>query len=368
MALQLRRGSSGTRTTITPAVGELIYTTDTKLVYVGDGTTAGGTLVSSGGGGGGGINNVVEDTSPQLGGNLDVNGRSIVSASNGDINITANGTGDINLNSTVNLTKIVNTGPVTIAPTGQVVIGSSVDGRNGNLWITRNNYSPNLIEGVVFAQHHESPFATDVTLYKTRGTGIAPTSVQTGDILGVLSFSGYDGSNPWPSAGIFGIVEGAITAGHIPTKISFGTENGTNQTIRAELSSTGVWKVNSIQNLSGGTLTITALTSKFVGDVQINAQGNLQFADSDSSNYVGFQAPTSITSNVLWTLPNTDGTVGQVLKTDGAGTLSWTYPFDSSAPGSASATGTQGQIAYDSNYVYVCIATNTWKRAALATW
>ena len=38
---------------------------------------------------------VVDDTSPQLGGNLDVNGNSIVSASNGDIAITPNGTGSV---------------------------------------------------------------------------------------------------------------------------------------------------------------------------------------------------------------------------------------------------------------------------------
>jgi hypothetical protein len=43
----------------------------------------------------GGLSNVVEDTTPQLGGNLDVNGQSIVSASNGDIAITPNGTGSI---------------------------------------------------------------------------------------------------------------------------------------------------------------------------------------------------------------------------------------------------------------------------------
>lgn len=41
------------------------------------------------------LENVVEDTTPQLGGNLDVNGNSIVSASNGDISITPNGTGNI---------------------------------------------------------------------------------------------------------------------------------------------------------------------------------------------------------------------------------------------------------------------------------
>jgi hypothetical protein len=37
-------------------------------------------------------------------------------------------------------------------------------------------------------------------------------------------------------------------------------------------------------------------------------------------------------------------------------------------PASASATGTQGQIAWDASYLYVCTATNTWKRSAITTW
>jgi len=37
-------------------------------------------------------------------------------------------------------------------------------------------------------------------------------------------------------------------------------------------------------------------------------------------------------------------------------------------PASATATGTAGEIAWDANYVYVCTATNTWKRVAIATW
>lgn len=36
-------------------------------------------------------------------------------------------------------------------------------------------------------------------------------------------------------------------------------------------------------------------------------------------------------------------------------------------PSSSSDTGTPGQIAWDSNYIYVCIATNTWKRSDLNT-
>lgn len=38
------------------------------------------------------------------------------------------------------------------------------------------------------------------------------------------------------------------------------------------------------------------------------------------------------------------------------------------APGISTATGIAGQIAYDSTYIYVCVAANTWRRAAIATW
>tara|TARA_R110000796_G_scaffold112996_8_gene224701 strand:- start:379 stop:1710 length:1332 start_codon:yes stop_codon:yes gene_type:complete len=43
------------------------------------------------------INNVSEDSSPQLGADLDVNGRDIISASNGNIDIQPNGTGKTNI-------------------------------------------------------------------------------------------------------------------------------------------------------------------------------------------------------------------------------------------------------------------------------
>lgn len=37
-------------------------------------------------------------------------------------------------------------------------------------------------------------------------------------------------------------------------------------------------------------------------------------------------------------------------------------------PASATASGTQGEIAWDANFVYVCVATNAWRRAALSAW
>ena len=45
--------------------------------------------------GSGSLTDIVQDTSPQLGGNLDVNGQSITSASNGNIDINPHGNGEI---------------------------------------------------------------------------------------------------------------------------------------------------------------------------------------------------------------------------------------------------------------------------------
>lgn len=51
MSLQIRRGSAAQLANITPVQGELIYTTDTKAVFVGDGSTAGGIAIAVGGSG-----------------------------------------------------------------------------------------------------------------------------------------------------------------------------------------------------------------------------------------------------------------------------------------------------------------------------
>lgn len=58
-------------------------------------------------------------------------------------------------------------------------------------------------------------------------------------------------------------------------------------------------------------------------DIQLNAQTDLRFADADSSNWVGFQAPATIAANVTWTLPAIDGSSGQFLSTNASGALSW---------------------------------------------
>ena len=47
MALQIRRGTDAQRQGITPLAGELIFTTDTKKLFVGDGSTVGGNQVDT---------------------------------------------------------------------------------------------------------------------------------------------------------------------------------------------------------------------------------------------------------------------------------------------------------------------------------
>ena len=78
------------------------------------------------------------------------------------------------------------------------------------------------------------------------------------------------------------------------------------------------------QTLTNKTLTSPTINSGTVGTaLTFNAQADARFADSDSSNWVAFQGPATIASNITWTLPNADGSSGQALVTNGSGTLSW---------------------------------------------
>ena len=103
----------------------------------------------------------------------------------------------------------------------------------------------------------------------------------------------------------------------------------------------------------------------FTGNITINAQGDFRFADSDSSNYVGFQAPATVSSNLVWTLPAADGSANQLLKTDGSGNLGWASDValtlvdeDNMASNSASSVPSQQSVkAYvDAGDVNITVA------------
>ena len=74
MALQIRRGTDAQRQGITPKAGEPIFTTDTKKLFIGDGSTAGGIIVDTTGNQ---LTDIIQDTTPQLGCTLDLNNNNI---------------------------------------------------------------------------------------------------------------------------------------------------------------------------------------------------------------------------------------------------------------------------------------------------
>jgi hypothetical protein len=102
-------------------------------------------------------------------------------------------------------------------------------------------------------------------------------------------------------------------------RTSIGLGTGDNVTFTSVTSTGSVVCQNTLQ--ASGFVTVTG-TSGYSGVVSLRE-------DSDNgTNAVSFKAPDSIASDVTWVLPSADGTSGQFLKTDGAGTLS----FDTVTP------------------------------------
>lgn len=56
------------------------------------------------------------------------------------------------------------------------------------------------------------------------------------------------------------------------------------------------------------------------------------------------------------------------LNVDGDVSVGGSLIVAAQTPASAGAAGVAGTIAADDSYIYVCTATNTWKRVAIATW
>ncbi len=72
--------------------------------------------------------------------------------------------------------------------------------------------------------------------------------------------------------------------------------------------------------------------------ISVSAQKEFRYLDSDSSHYVGFKSPATVSSNVVWTLPSADtGVSGYVLSSNASGVLSWVAPGQNADP---SFTGT----------------------------
>jgi len=183
MALQVRRGTNAERLAITPLAGELIFTTDTKQLYVGDGTTTGGiTSIANT------IDSVLADTSPQLGGNLDLNSFNITGTGNIDITGTITASGNIIANGNITLGNGIGGDVITI---GGTVAGNLVPNANNSsllgapdaywreAWIDQLNIGNQITADRINA----SIIADDSTVMVDATTG-SLTGRLVGDVVG----------------------------------------------------------------------------------------------------------------------------------------------------------------------------------------
>lgn len=152
-------------------------------------------------------------------------------------------------------------------------------------------------------------------------------------------------------------------------------------TTQALVPSGNVWNIDSDSGVvyrNPGAAYAVFLTISSIGKVVANEYG---WNSGNSNGRVGRAwYDDSLAENVFsnsfagptyggWRFENGTSPIVARALLSGAGVFSCagiTLPL--TTPASASATGTTGSIAWDANYIYICTATNTWKRVAIATW
>ena len=122
------------------------------------------------------------------------------------------------------------------------------------------------------------------------------------------------GNSAWITIGTLGATNWGLAALASPTftgvPLAPTASSGTNTTQIA----TTAFVTGQFVPVTGGTIT---------GNITLNAQSDVRFADADSSNFVALQAPATVAANLTLTLPAADGSSGQALTTDGSGALSF---------------------------------------------
>ena len=103
----------------------------------------------------------------------------------------------------------------------------------------------------------------------------------------------------------------------------------------------------------------------------LNATSTVQFNTANQTVAIAPSGTGTVTIN-----PGTAGSIdnmpmGGFTPRTGAFTdlsASGVFKVASAVPASAAAAGVTGTVTWGSGFVYVCVATNTWQRAAIATW
>ena len=148
---------------------------------------------------------------------------------------------------------------------------------------------------------------------------------------------------------------------------SQGTGTGTGGSIFFQIAATGT--TGTSQNALATVLTISS-----AGGFN-NIRGSLLWTNStlllpsQGTNFFGLSQPSGTTGALAWGSSNLLSNA--MLTWNDSNQVAVLGSFiisNSTTPATSSATGTTGTIAWDSSFLYCCVATNTWKRVAIATW
>jgi hypothetical protein len=125
---------------------------------------------------------------------------------------------------------------------------------------------------------------------------------------------------------------------------------------------------------SGFLGTATALTTGEF-NTSIGSQAGRSNVTGSRNVFIGYNAGRNETtsdnlyiSNHLTSTPLIYGKFDSTGSTGGRVKINGNLEIKGKTPASASDTGVVGEIAWDSSYFYVCIATNTWRRIQHQTW
>ena len=256
-------------------------------------------------GGGSGIASLAADSSPQLGGDLDVNGNDIVSVSNGNINLLPNGSGKVILDGDGS------SGGVTITD-------GNIDIRTGTGAVSKVKFyceSSNAHAQTLQAQPHSAGSSAVITLPVATGTLIG--SGDTGSVSNTM-------------------LAGSIAASKLAGSIGNSKLSNSSITIGSDAIALGASRTD-----------INGLTSLDVDNITID--GNV-ISSTDTNGNITL-TPNGSGKVVLdgLTYPASDGTNGQVIVTNGSGVLSFSSAGGGTTVNRFKYTATAGQTAFTGN-------------------